>query len=187
MQQERDALKHSKLLHDESNCDIVTQFDTGKSKPSLNCDNLEEQHQNNQNDTTYKTGDNLENNASSNIGFSPKIILERGCGSIISCDSGIVTSPTTSHASQNSNQSTCHSSLTAISSEVSEDCTENQSDDINGNLNLGEEETNVHCESPNTDIGIRETCTQMALAIYQRWALDISIGLRFLCDIFIRT
>ena len=168
MQQERDALKHSKLLHDESNCDIVTQFDTGKSKPSLNCDNLEEQHQNNQNDTTYKNRANLENKASSHDGFSPKIILETGCGSIISCDSGIVTSPTTSHASQNSNQSTGHSSLTAISSDVNENCTQNQSDDINGNLRLGEQETNVHCESPNTDIGIRDTCTQMALAIYQR-------------------
>ena len=170
LQQERHALKHSKPPHDESNCDIVTQFDTPKSKTSLNCDNLEE-HQNNQNDTTYKNRNNLENEASvkpPGDGFSPKIILERGCGSIISCDSGIVTSPTTSHASQNSNESTCHSSLTAISSEVSEDCAESQSDDINGNLNLGEQETNVHCESPNTDIGIRETCTQMALAIYQR-------------------
>ena len=145
----------------------MTQFDTRKSKPSLNCDNLE-QPQLNQNDTTHKNRDNLENNASSNNGFSPKIILERGCGSIISCDSGIVTSPTTSHTSQNSNQSTCHSNLTAISSEINEDCAENQSDDINGNLNLGVQDNAAHCESPNTDIGIRETCTQMALAIYQR-------------------
>ena len=145
----------------------MTQFDTRKSKPSFNCDNLITP-QPNQNDTTYKNINNLENEVSSHDRFSPKIILERGCGSIISCDSGIITSPTTSHASQNSNQSTCHSSLTAISSEVSEDCAENQSDDINGNLSLGEQETNVHYESPNTDIGIRETCTQMALAIYQR-------------------
>ena len=45
---------------------------------------------------------------------------------------------------------------------------ENQSDDINGNLNLGAQDNAAHCESPNTDIGIRDTCTQMALAIYQR-------------------
>ena len=167
LQQERDALKHSKLPHDESNCDIVTQFDTRKSKPSLNCDNLKE-HQNNQNETTYKNRANLENKASSHDGFSPKIIRERENGSIISSDSGIVTSPTTSHASQNSNQSTCHSSLTTISSEVIEDCVENQSDDINGNLNLRAQDNAAHCESPNTDIGIRDTCTQMALAIYQR-------------------
>ena len=61
-----------------------------------------------------------------------------------------------------------HSSLTTISSEVIENCVENQSDDINGNLNLGVQDNAAHCESPNTDIGIRHTCTQMALAIYQR-------------------
>ena len=93
---------------------------------------------------------------------------ERDNGSINSYDSGFITSPTTSHASQYSNESTCHSNIeTACSSKNSID-NESETDTINGNSKFEENGNQPNFKTPEDMAKHNETCTQMALAIYQR-------------------
>ena len=104
------------------------------------------------------------------VASAQRNVHERDSGSINSYDSGIVTSPTASHASHNSNDSTtCHSSLTTTSSKHSIVDIENDPvDTINGNSGLNENRNKIPSEIPVGEITSKENCTEMSLAIYQR-------------------
>ena len=97
-------------------------------------------------------------------------VHERDSGSVKSYDSGIVTSPTASHASHSSNESTnCHSSLPTTSSKHSIVDIENERvDTINGNSGLNEDRNKIPSEIAAGEVTSKENCTEMALAIYQR-------------------
>jgi hypothetical protein len=152
-----------------NNCDSQTQNDIWKSKPSLKCDNSEVQNDSNhltQVQTKWK--DEIPSN--NDVVSAQRNVHERDSGSIKSYDSGILTSPTASHASHNSNESTtCHSSLTTTSSKHSIVDIANEPADTNiGNSGLNEERNKIPPEIPVGEVTCKENCTEMALAIYQR-------------------
>ena len=92
--------------------------------------------------------------------------IEIDSGSIKSIDSGIVTSPTNSHASQSPRESTAQSSLELINSNQS---IERAQDSQNGNdkdNRKGESRPPSECQTDRNQS--RKTCSEMALAIYQR-------------------
>ena len=94
--------------------------------------------------------------------------VERDSGSVNSFDSGIVTSPTTSHASQSPRESTAQSSLELINSNPSIHI-ENAQDSQNQNHfkqdDVGSEKSSEYQINYNQS---RKACSEMALAIYQR-------------------
>ena len=94
--------------------------------------------------------------------------VERDSGSVNSFDSGIVTSPTTSHASQSPRESTAQSSLEHINSNPNIDL-EIANNNHSGNDNKLEEDRNkITSEFQIDDDQGKRTCSEMALAIYQR-------------------
>ena len=140
-----------------------------KCNPSESkCDNSKV-HDNNQNPNPTKDKtqwmDDLSKNAPSPHQINK---LERDSKSISSFDSGIVTSPTNSHASQSPRESTAQSSLEHINSNPNIDL-EIANNNHSGNDNKLEEDRNkITSEYQIDDDQGKRTCSEMALAIYQR-------------------
>ena len=92
--------------------------------------------------------------------------VERDSGSVNSFDSGIVTSPTTSHASQSPRESTAQSSLELINSNQSIERSQDSQNGNNKDDRKDEYRTSSECQPDRNQS--RRTCSEMALAIYQR-------------------
>ena len=131
-----------------SNCDNEIQRDVWKPNPSLKkCDNSKVQDDNRICELTK---------------------IERDSGSVNSFDSGIVTSPTTSHASQSPRESTAQSSLELINSNPSihiENAQNSQNQNDFKQSDVGSEKSSEYQINYNQN---RKACSEMALAIYQR-------------------
>ena len=92
--------------------------------------------------------------------------IEIDSGSIKSIDSGIVTSPTSSHASQSPRESTAQSSLELINANQS---IERAQDSQNGNDKDNRKDVNnISSECLKDRNRSKKTCSEMAFAIYQR-------------------
>ena len=92
--------------------------------------------------------------------------IEIDSGSIKSIDSGIVTSPTSSHASQSPRESTAQSSLELINSNQSIERSQDSQNGNNKDDRKDEYRTSSECQPDRNQS--RRTCSEMALAIYQR-------------------
>ena len=140
-----------------------------RSNPSeRKCDNSTV-HDNNQNHNPTKNQTQWNEYLSKNNPPPHQLSkIERDSRSISSLDSGIVTSPTTSHASQSPRESTAQSSLERVHSNPSLDI-EISNDNHSGNdKKLEEEKNKITCELQIDNDQGRRACSEMSLAIYQR-------------------
>ena len=94
--------------------------------------------------------------------------IERDSGSVNSFDSGIVTSPTTSHASQSPRESTAQSSLELINSNPSIHIENAQDSQNQHHFKQGDVESEKSSAYQINYHQTRKACSEMALAIYQR-------------------
>ena len=152
---------------EKPNCDNrAIHVDVSQVKPSPQCDVLEAQNHI-QNNHLNPQSRNRPIETVANDVVVQTLPENRESGSIDSNDSGILTSPTTSHASSNSTTLQCHSSSILTSSE---NAINNESDSnktiINSNLTT-ERNERVLVDSNNVK-ELTHTCAEMALAIYQR-------------------
>ena len=97
---------------------------------------------------------------------APKSTHKIDSGSIDSYDSGIITSPITSHASANSNV-LADSLGSATSNSKNASNFEIESDKINANSIVPTVENRGHFEDSDKTTKLNDACTKMALAIYQ--------------------
>ena len=159
---------------EELNCDSGAHSnDIWNLKPSLQCDNIEVQQDIQNNYLNPDEAKWTEENVSNDV-VAQRSTHKRDSASIDSYDSGIVTSPTASHASDNSNGSSCHSgSKTSNSKNVS--YIDSVSDKINANSNVTTDGNGMHLENSDKTTKLKDTCTEIALAIYQRYVCKTKV------------